>query len=173
MSLRRLLTATLLLCVSSIAIAGTPAPGTDAVRVGAAITTKKATEIDKLAKDPKKFVGKTVRIEGTVKKVCQGAGCWVEVASSKGVTFLAKSLDESVLLPKDCAGRQIMVQGVVTMLPAKEAEAHQHAEPVGEATSVRRRPSSSPRRARSWWRRRRSRSARRPAPLGRVSMEES
>jgi uncharacterized protein DUF4920 len=130
MSKRHLLTIPLLLCLASIALAGTPASGTDPVRVGAAITTKKSTRIENLAKDPKKYVGRTVRIDGTVKKVCQGAGCWVEVASSQGVTFLAKSLDESVLLPKDCAGRKIMVQGVVTMLPAKEAEAHQHAEPV-------------------------------------------
>ena len=128
MSLRSLLPATLLLCLGSIAFAGAPASGTDAVRVGAAITTKKATDIDKLAKDPKKYVGRTLRIDGTVKQVCQGAGCWVEVASAKGGTFLAKSLDESVLLPKDCAGRKIMVQGVVTMLPAKDAEAHEHAD---------------------------------------------
>ena len=121
-----------LLCVSLLAFAETPASGTDPLRVGAAITTKKATDIARLAKEPKRYVGRTVRIDGTVSKVCQGAGCWVEVASSKGVTFLAKSLDESVLLPKDCAGRRIMVQGVVTMLPAKEAEAHQHAEPVAE-----------------------------------------
>lgn len=131
MSKRHPLTIALLLCVASVAFAGEPATTSEAVRVGAAITTKKATGIDKIAKDPKKFVGQTVRIDGTVKKVCQGAGCWVEVASSKGATFLAKSLDESVLLPKDCAGRQIMVQGVVTMMPAKEAEAHQHTEPVG------------------------------------------
>ena len=128
MSLRSLLPATLLLCLGSIAFAGAPASGTDDVRVGAAITTKKATDIDKLAKDPKKYVGRTLRIDGTVKQVCQGAGCWVEVASAKGGTFLAKSLDESVLLPKDCAGRKIMVQGVVTMLPAKDAEAHEHAD---------------------------------------------
>lgn len=120
------------LCLTSIALAGAHASGSDPVRVGAAITTKKSTSIESLAKDSKKYVGRTVRIDGTVKKVCQGTGCWVEVASSKGVTFLAKSLDESVLLPKDCAGRKIMVQGVVTMLPAKDAEAHQHAEPVAE-----------------------------------------
>lgn len=132
MSKRHLPTIALLLGVSSIAFAGAPASGTDPVRVGAAITTRKATQIDKLAKDPRKYVGRTVRIEGTVRKVCQGAGCWVEVASSKGVTFLAKSLDESVLLPKDCAGRKIVVQGVVTMLPAEDSEAHQHADHAAE-----------------------------------------
>ena len=122
----------LMLCAGSIALAESPATTSGPVKVGAAITTKKATDIARLVKDPKKYVGRTVRIEGTVKNVCQGAGCWVEVTSGKGVTFLAKSLDESVLLPKDCAGRKIMVQGVVTMLPAKGAEAHQHAEPVAE-----------------------------------------
>ena len=132
MSKRYLPTIPMLLCLGSIAFAGAPASGTEPVRVGAAITTKKSTSIETLARDPKKYVGRTVRIDGTVKKVCQGAGCWVEVASGKGVTFLAKSLDESVLLPKDCAGRKIMVQGVVTMLPAKGAEAHQHTEPVAE-----------------------------------------
>jgi hypothetical protein len=128
MSLRLLLP--LLLLVPLPALAGTPAPESAAVRVGAPITVKKATEVDKLAKDPKRYVGRQVRIEGTVKKVCQGAGCWVEVASAKGVTFLAKSLDESVLLPTDCAGRRIVVQGVVTEMPAK-GEAHVHAEPPG------------------------------------------
>ena len=132
MSSRTLLSATILLGLAPLAFAGTPASGTDAVQVGAAITTKKPTSIEKLAKDPKKFVGRTVRIDGTVAKVCQGTGCWVEVASGKGVTFLAKSLDESVLLPMDCAGRAIRVQGVVTMLPAKDAEEHRHAEPVGD-----------------------------------------
>jgi uncharacterized protein DUF4920 len=130
MAPRLLLSISLSVCLASSALAGTAAQ--PPVRVGAAVTTKKPTNIAALAKDPQKFVGKTVRIDGTVKKVCQGAGCWVEVASSQGVTFLAKSLDESVLLPKDCAGRSIRVQGVVTMLPAKEAEAHQHAEPAGE-----------------------------------------
>ena len=132
MSKRQLPMIALFMCLASAAFAGAPASRTDPVRVGAAITTKKSTNIESLAKDPKKYVGRTVRIDGTVKKVCQGAGCWVEVESSKGVTFLAKSLDESVLLPKDCAGRKIMVQGVVTMLPAKDAEAHKHAEPVAE-----------------------------------------
>ena len=130
MAPRLLLSIALTAGLAATAVAGTPAHAP--VRVGAAITTKKPTAIAALAKDPRKYVGQTVRIDGTVKKVCQGAGCWVEVASSQGVTFLAKSLDESVLLPMDCAGRSIRVQGVVTMLPAKEAEAHQHAEPVGE-----------------------------------------
>ena len=93
------------------------------VAVGTKITVKKPVKIARLAKSPERFVGKTIRVEGTAKTVCQGAGCWIEIEDGKGVTFLAKSLDESVLLPKDCAGRSIVVQGVVTKLRPK---AHDH-----------------------------------------------
>lgn len=94
------------------------------VAVGAEITVKKAVKLADLAKKPQKYVGKTVRLEGTVKSVCQGMGCWVEVEDGKGASFMAKSLDHTILLPKDCAGRKIVVQGVVT----KQAPSgHEHA----------------------------------------------
>jgi hypothetical protein len=102
------------------------------LKVGAAITVRKPVDIDHLAHHPKRYVGRTVRLEGTVKQVCQGRGCWVEVASSRGGSFLARSLDESVLLPRDCAGRQIVVQGVVTALPPPGAEAHEHVDQPAE-----------------------------------------
>ena len=79
------------------------APSADGT-YGAPITEKKAAKLDKVAKTPAKFRGKTVRLEGVVKNVCQGQGCWIEI-ESKGATFLAKSLDESVLVPKDCKGQ--------------------------------------------------------------------
>jgi hypothetical protein len=96
-------------------------------RFGSAITARKSVPVAKLAKAPARFQGRTVRIEGTVAEVCQGRGCWVRVRDEKGVMFLAKSLDESVLLPKDCAGQAIVVQGVVT--PLKPAP-HEHEEGV-------------------------------------------
>ena len=99
--------------------------------VGAGITARKSVKIADLSKRPDRYVGQTVRIEGTVKAVCQGRGCWVEVQDAKGASFMAKSLDHSVLLPKDCAGRKIVVQGVVTR---QAAEGHEHEPAAGEAT---------------------------------------
>ena len=96
--------------------------GASALRVGAPITMSKVTPVAKIAAEPVMFVGQQVRIEGTVKAVCQGRGCWVEVTDAAGKSFLARSLDETVLLPKDCAGRKIVVLGVVTALPKKAAE---------------------------------------------------
>jgi hypothetical protein len=93
--------------------------GAAALKVGVPVTVEKAIVIHDLAAAPEKFVGQTVRLEGSVAKVCQGMGCWAEVKAADGSTFLARSLDESVLLPTDCAGKRIVVQGVVTEIPAE------------------------------------------------------
>ncbi len=98
------------------------AEGTPVERYGAKVTSKKPVDIAKLAQSPEKFKGKKVRLEGVVKDVCQGRGCWIEVADANGASFLARSLDESVLVPKDCKGRRVVVQGVVTVLPQKVKE---------------------------------------------------
>ncbi len=101
----------------------------------ATVTVKKPVNIAKLAKKPERFAGKTVRLEGKVKAVCQGMGCWVEVEDAKGASFIARSLDESVLLPKDCVGRWIAVQGKVMTLPQaakEEAKPEDHACPRPE-----------------------------------------
>jgi hypothetical protein len=100
------------------AVSAADAPAT-AQRFGAAVKVKAPVDVARLAGDPAKFKGKTIRLEGTVKDVCQGRGCWVEVADDKGVSFMARSLDETVLLPKDCKGMHVVVEGKVMALPAK------------------------------------------------------
>ena len=102
--------------------------GSEPSRFGAPVTVRKSVPVGKLAAAPARFEGKVLRIEGTVAEVCQGRGCWVRVKDDKGQLFLAKSLDETVLLPKDCAGQYVVVQGVVTALKAKP---HEHEEGEG------------------------------------------
>ena len=132
---RWLMLAACALLVAGAAIAAEEkAGGGEPQKFGAAVKVKKAVDIAKLAKNPARFAGKTVKLEGTVKEVCQGRGCWVEVEAN-GASFLARSLDESVLLPKDCKGRQVVVQGVVKALPRtlkEEQPAEGHACPKPE-----------------------------------------
>ncbi len=123
-------TLALLLAVSTAAAAPSSA---DPARFGAPVTLKKSVPVAKLAAAPAKFKGRTIRIQGTVAEVCQGKGCWVRVRDDQGTLFLARSLDESVLLPKDCAGQSIVVQGVVTMLkPAPKMEEAEEGVPPHE-----------------------------------------
>jgi hypothetical protein len=125
---RTLLATFVALVLAVPAFAGESKPVAE--KFGAPVTVKKSVPIAKLQKQPEKFTGKVLRIEGVVKNVCQGAGCWVEVEDAKGATFLAKSLDESVLLPNDCKGRRVVVQGTFLSKPAKD---HDHAAHAGEA----------------------------------------
>ena len=139
------LLAALILAIAVPTVAETPAaapdPASDVIKVGAPITVKKPVDIAALAKKPSRFAGKTVRLEGVVRDVCQGRGCWVEVEGAKGASFMARSLDHSILLPKDCKGRRIVVEGVVTAMKETPEEHAAHAgeaeeEPAGHACPV-------------------------------------
>ena len=138
------LLAAVLLAAAVPSVADTPAaPADGVVKVGAPLTVKKPVDIAALAKKPERFAGKTVRLEGVVKEVCQGRGCWVEVVGPKGASFMARSLDHSILLPQDCKGRRIAVEGVVTAMKAEETPeehaahaAEKAGEPEGHACPV-------------------------------------
>jgi len=123
------LVAALAAALLSAQLVGCGGPDKAKVAVGAPVTVEKPVSLASLVESPESFAGETVRLEGTVKAVCQGMGCWVEVQDAKGTSFIARSLDESVLLPKDCVGRKIVVQGVVTALPQEVKE--EPAEAVG------------------------------------------
>ena len=103
--------------------------GEPVLRVGETITVTEPVSIADLSTNPETFVGQSVRLEGTVSGVCRGSGCWTEVQATDGSTFIAKSNDHSVLVATDCVGRKIVVQGVVTAMPAQgQQEEHDHEE---------------------------------------------
>ncbi len=43
------------------------------------------------------------------------AGCWMRLDAGDGRVLLVKSSDESILVPKDVAGRTAVVEGVVVL----------------------------------------------------------
>jgi len=134
--MRRVMNWTVAILTTCVAVSApmTVGAGNDAEpgagKYGAPVTVKKAVSVAKVQKDPARFEGKILRLEGVVKAVCQGQGCWVEIADPKGASIIARSLDESVLLPKDCKGSRIVVQGVMTVMPPKDHDhtAHEAAE---------------------------------------------
>jgi hypothetical protein len=113
------------------ALAAAETATSEVQKFGEPVTITKPVDVRKLEKRPAKFVGQTVRLEGVVKNVCQGRGCWVEVRGARGGSFLAKSLDESLLLPKNCKGWNVVVQGTVVSLP-QDGHDHDHGD-QGEA----------------------------------------
>lgn len=72
--------------------------------------------------------GKAVRLEGTIDRVCRNKGCWLELkqgTQSVHVTFEGYSF----FVPKDSAGRAVVLEGKVVVKPAADGEAaHKKAE---------------------------------------------
>lgn len=80
---------------------------------------------DLLAK-PQEHNGKTVLLEGQVRKACERKGCWMELATAKdakgpGVRVTFK--DYGFFVPLDSAGSQARVEGVVQVAELSEDRA--------------------------------------------------
>lgn len=67
--------------------------------------------IASLNTEPASYAGKVVAIEGKVASVCKHMGCWVEVQGADGEKILVSSVEHDVLIPKNCEGKPITVQG--------------------------------------------------------------
>ena len=77
-------------------------------------------------KEPQKYAGKTVVIEGVVRRVCQAEGCWMEIGPKAGgeggvrVTF-----DHKFTIPKDAAPMNFRAQGTLKVKTlSREAVEH-------------------------------------------------
>ena len=63
-------------------------------------------------KEPAKFAGKSVRIEGVVERVCQAEGCWMQIAPESGVAGIRVTFkDHSFFVPKDSKSMKFKAEG--------------------------------------------------------------
>jgi len=95
----------------------TPAATADAggvVRRGEAIggETKRVSFSDAL-KEPQKYDGKAVVIEGVVRRVCQAEGCWVEIGPKEGEGSVRVTFDHKFTVPKDGAQMNFRAEGTL------------------------------------------------------------
>ena len=92
---------------------------------GDGVSLKAALPVATLLATPAPHLGKAVRVDGVVSKVCQSMGCWLEIAdekSGRGVVFKAK--DGVIVFPKDAPGRKVSAQGVfeeIATSPVRES----------------------------------------------------
>ncbi len=63
-----------------------------------------------------------VVVEGKITQVCQAAGCWVKLYNDAGEEIMVKFKDHSFFVPKDIAGKNIIVYGTgeKKIIPVKE-----------------------------------------------------
>jgi hypothetical protein len=90
---------------------------------GAEMVEAAPVEIASLNTEPASYAGKVVTIEGRVASVCKHMGCWVEVQAENGEKILVSSAEHDVMLPKNCEGKSITVQGTFMENAADEPDA--------------------------------------------------
>lgn len=104
-------------------------------KYGKAITVEETTSIAAILKDPKAFLGKTVRVEGVVTEVCAKRGCWIKVGGKDGQSITFKVEDGVIVFPMESKGQTAVVQGVVsatvTSVEDQIKQGEHHAEEQG------------------------------------------
>ena len=101
----------------------------DGKKFGKDISIKKSTQVSALLEKPDEYIGKTVRIEGTVLNVCKMKGCWMEVASDKEFQSIVVKVDDGVIvLPMEAKGKKAIVEGTLYAVEVESKEEHKDGE---------------------------------------------
>jgi hypothetical protein len=93
----------------------------------------KAVKLADVLAKPQTHDGKTVLLEGTVRKACERKGCWMELATAgdaKGPGVRVTFKDYGFFVPLDSAGSQARVEGVLQVAELSDSRA-QHYESEG------------------------------------------
>jgi len=93
----------------------TAAESSDRILRGEAISAdaKRVSFADAL-KEPQKFDGQKVVIEGVVRRVCQAEGCWMEIGpKAEGEGSVRVTFDHKFAVPKDSSKMNFRAEGTL------------------------------------------------------------
>ncbi len=85
----------------------------DGKAFGEKVTAKDAVTYDTMLEKMSK-AGKidNVKVTGTVEAVCKAKGCWMNISSDKGApSMFVKFKDYAFFMPKDLAGKKVVMVG--------------------------------------------------------------
>ena len=90
---------------------------------GAALGNSKKVSLAKVMKNPAKYAGKTVRVEGVIVRSCKMEGCWLELAPSKDAKAVrVKMKDHAFFIPLNSAGASVKTEGVFSVKTLSKEE---------------------------------------------------
>jgi hypothetical protein len=72
-------------------------------------------------------------ITGKVAEVCQAEGCWIKLQKADGTTLLVRAKDHAFVMPKDIAGKMVVVDGEASVKEVPEAMRKHLAEDAGKS----------------------------------------
>lgn len=97
-------------------------------KYGAGVALTTATPIAQLAASPDQFVGKTIRVDGTVTAVCEHQGCWMVLKDAASDATVRIKVDDGVIVfPMTAKGKKASAEGVFEKIDVKPEAAHHEA----------------------------------------------
>jgi aspartyl/asparaginyl-tRNA synthetase len=113
------------------------APAAEPQRFGKPLAGLPPADLAQVLKAPED--GQRVRLSGRIAAVCRSKGCWLELQQGEAsvhVTFEGYSF----FVPKDSAGREVVVEGQVKVKPPSPEEVEHRkgegAQQAGNAVSI-------------------------------------
>ena len=83
---------------------------------GAELEGERATtELGQILASPSTFDGQVVRTSGTIERVCQRMGCWMELRAADTAAVRVPMAGHAFFLPRDAAGRSATIEGRVAV----------------------------------------------------------
>ena len=93
---------------------------------GAIPATELATKLESKEEMPAK-------VTGVVESVCKAAGCWMKVKTADGQTMRVTFKDYGFFVPKDIAGKTVVLEGVAKVKTTSVAMLKHYAEDGGKS----------------------------------------
>lgn len=109
-----------------------PVSAVKGVTYGAGTTAEGAISVNdlegKMSND--KYSGK---VTGKVVEVCQEKGCWMKVQKSDGETLMVKFKDYGFFMPKDIAGKEVVLDGEASVKEVSVKQLQHYAKDAGKS----------------------------------------
>ena len=110
-----------------------PDAATPGLVLGGAFEPGTPINAEALVAAAENYNGKDVVVEGTIQEVCQKKGCWHTIATANpDVALMVKDKEYQIFLPKDAAGKAVLVHGNFAVVEMPEDEARHYAEDAGK-----------------------------------------
>ncbi|HEV2704614.1 MAG TPA: DUF4920 domain-containing protein [Pyrinomonadaceae bacterium] len=95
----------------------------EVVKRGEPLGDAPVVEFADVLKEPQKFAGKTVRIEGVVERVCQKEGCWMQITPTDSAEGSVRvTFDHKFSVPKDAGKMKFRAVGRVDVKTLSKEE---------------------------------------------------
>jgi hypothetical protein len=104
----------------------------DYASFGEKITAKKVKSYEKLLKKLSKKDSVETKIVANVDAVCQMKGCWMNIGEESGTSTKVRFKDYGFFVPKDIAGKEVIVEGVAFKEITSVNDLRHYAEDAGK-----------------------------------------